>query len=505
MSRRRPISVRLQHCAVGDATLAALAAAVSGQPRTRTLNVTDNRLTAAGCAALAHALAHMPALEHADFSRNALGLAGARALAPALPSAAKLSRLVLQDCSLGDEALATLARALRGQMALETLRLAHNRAGTRAAEALAELLPVSASLRELDVRLRCFAAASRWLRGGFAAALRRRVCGVTPVHAAAHAIAAATAALVRSARARRCHAPRGAVRELLAGHPGHGAQCPRSAAGRRLPRRCAGCAGGPPLLLCGPPLLLCALPHLRAGRGRAGAQCVTHALGPEPLRHWAGAGRGAGEETPAEPDAARHSPYRTLPRGRHAAALSRMFAAAAGQRDRAGQQRLHRPASARARGAGGGGGTGAWARAARWEPDRSAHPAAPQRDVLAPADSHYSILPPAFGDPLPPWLRPSRLRTPFSPADRQAAFAPPHARSASGKGSCASVLSACVRLARALRRPALTHPRPRGRRWAQACRRVRGPPRCAHATWAAGAGSAAGESVRHSASCARID
>ena len=137
---------------IGAEGAAALAKALKSCNNLQTLYLYGNNIGADGTVALAEALKFCNNLKTLYLYENNIGVDGAVALAMALKSCNNIQALDLRRNKIGVDGEVALAEGLKSCNDLETLNLSHNSIGTDGAVALAEALKSCSRLQQLDLR-----------------------------------------------------------------------------------------------------------------------------------------------------------------------------------------------------------------------------------------------------------------------------------------------------------------------------------------------------------------
>ena len=119
------------------------------------LNVSRNRLGAAGTSAISKGLRVNRALRHLNIRNNDVGAEGAAAMGEALRENAELRALNLRDNGLGPVGTMAIAQALCVNAAVTSLSLAQNEIGHEGALALAVTLRMNSHLAYLNLAGAC--------------------------------------------------------------------------------------------------------------------------------------------------------------------------------------------------------------------------------------------------------------------------------------------------------------------------------------------------------------
>ena len=136
---------------IGDAGVAALAAALKGDASVRELILWGNRIGDTAVEALAAALKENGSLQGLYLGSNLISCRGAEALAAALKENSSLQELGLWGNQIGDTGAKALAAALKENGSLQKLELGNNQIGVAGLEELTAALKENAALQKLGI------------------------------------------------------------------------------------------------------------------------------------------------------------------------------------------------------------------------------------------------------------------------------------------------------------------------------------------------------------------
>lgn len=136
---------------ISDDTMAALAVGLQLCEKLTKLDVTNCKVTAAGCDELKMCITLLMELEELHLASNDICDDGMAALAPGLQLCAKLRKLDVTNCKLTAVGCDVLRMCIALLFDLEELYLASNNIGDGGMAALAAGLPLCAKLTKLDV------------------------------------------------------------------------------------------------------------------------------------------------------------------------------------------------------------------------------------------------------------------------------------------------------------------------------------------------------------------
>lgn len=136
---------------IGDTEAQALASALKGNDKLRSLNLRLNQISDVGAKAISSALYDNQTLQLLELSYNQIGSAGAEALAVILKNNFTLASFNLASNKIGDKGTQAIAFALAANHTLKRLVLLSNEIGNVGAQALAFVLKNNPSLMEVEL------------------------------------------------------------------------------------------------------------------------------------------------------------------------------------------------------------------------------------------------------------------------------------------------------------------------------------------------------------------
>eukprot|EP00767_Chilomastix_cuspidata_P002853 gnl/Chilomastix_cuspidata/2983.p1 GENE.gnl/Chilomastix_cuspidata/2983~~gnl/Chilomastix_cuspidata/2983.p1 ORF type:complete len:449 (-),score=196.16 gnl/Chilomastix_cuspidata/2983:66-1412(-) len=145
------VSLDLNQNPLGDAGIEAIAPAIAGLTRLKSLLLWKMDFGPRGAKALAAALPGLLELEKLYLGKNHIGSEGAQALAPALAPLARLERVTFDHCDIDDGGAVALMRALKDKERLQFVYLFKNRIGDAGAAAIAAALSHKEALQDLPI------------------------------------------------------------------------------------------------------------------------------------------------------------------------------------------------------------------------------------------------------------------------------------------------------------------------------------------------------------------
>lgn len=136
------LSLKLQANEVGDTGIRCIAQALAQGhlKQLRTLDLSDNKMTAAGATELAKVLRKGKCLQQLDLSGNSIGDQGAQSMAQVLPIHRDMSELHLSGNAIGTEGAKALASAMVKHKGLQSIVLDNNDFGDAGATMMAKVL-----------------------------------------------------------------------------------------------------------------------------------------------------------------------------------------------------------------------------------------------------------------------------------------------------------------------------------------------------------------------------